>query len=91
MIFQIQEGFTLNLSLEILSLCRDDEAVRFHVDEIDDVISALERAKQMIQAEEIRANEKEALARWGKERIPTSEKILMVEWEPVFVREDGDE
>jgi hypothetical protein len=53
--WHIQEGFTLELSGEFLCLVYgDDESVRFHIDEIDDVLSALKRAKGYIEAGKVR-------------------------------------
>jgi hypothetical protein len=69
--WHIQEGFILVLSGEFLSFSGRDEAARFHIDEVGDVINALKCARSHIRSEEIRAEEKRALARWGKKRIPT--------------------
>jgi hypothetical protein len=73
-IWHIQEGFNIQWrknSLEILSLNREDNAILFHIDEIDDMIDALKRVQSSSRSLKLAEIETENLARWGKERTPT--------------------
>ncbi|MCP4083204.1 MAG: hypothetical protein GY743_23525 [Planctomycetaceae bacterium] len=51
----------------------DDTRIPFNIDQIDDIIVALQQAKAHFAEIDQLTLDREAMGRWGKERIPTSE------------------
>jgi tRNA threonylcarbamoyladenosine modification (KEOPS) complex Cgi121 subunit len=71
--WHIREGFKIKeCGTDFLALDLEDtgEIIIFHIDEVDNIIDALRRAKSHFAAKEIKEAELEALARWGKAKIP---------------------
>ena len=48
----------------------DDAEILIHIDDIDDMIEALKRVRSHYRTLELVEEEKAALERWGKEKIP---------------------
>jgi hypothetical protein len=66
-----EDGFILEGHNDIISFTVEGKAVFFHIDEIDNVIDALKRARSYYIAKKLAEKQTEALARWGQKRIPT--------------------